>query len=170
MKELQVLIKDKNTLVLLQDGQAGDEINLLELTNVDLSGIEEVINRGRDQVYEKKLNEVRLVLQQEKTQALEVLKLALNSKHIEETNKLNQELETYNSNKQLEIEKISSGYKLEIEKLKQELQQTKIEHEQIIENNILELKNKHIEETNKLNQTIESYNSNKQLELYDSIV
>lgn len=165
MKELQVLIKDKNTLVLLQDGQAGDEINLLELTNVDLSGIEEVINRGRDQVYEKKLNEVRLVLQQEKTQALEVLKLALNSKHIEETNKLNQEIETYNSNKQLEIEKISSGYKLEIEKLKQELQQTKIEHEQIIENNILELKNKHIEETNKLNQTIESYNSNKQLEI-----
>ena len=114
MKEVKVLIKDKNTLKLLEDANMGDEINLLELSNVDLSGIEEVINRGKDQVYEKKLNELKLVLQQEKAQALEILKVSLNNEHQNEVNELKQTIETYDTNKQLELEKLSTTYKLEI--------------------------------------------------------
>ena len=42
MKQLKVLVKDKNTLLLQEDGMAGDYINLNELTNVDLSNIKEI--------------------------------------------------------------------------------------------------------------------------------
>ena len=56
MKQLQVIVKDKNTLVLLEDGQKDDQINLADLANVDLTAVEEAINSGREQIFQKKLN------------------------------------------------------------------------------------------------------------------
>ena len=50
MKQLQVIVKDKNTLILSEDGEKGDLINLAELTNVDLTAIEEAIDSGREEV------------------------------------------------------------------------------------------------------------------------
>ena len=44
MKQLEVIVKDKNTLILSEDGEKGDLINLAELTNVDLTAIEEAID------------------------------------------------------------------------------------------------------------------------------
>ena len=54
MKEVKVYIKDKNTLVLLENANEGDYINLSSLNKVDLSNIEEEILKGKDSVYEKR--------------------------------------------------------------------------------------------------------------------
>ena len=54
MKQLEVIVKDKNTLILSEDGEKGYLINLAELTNVDLTAIEEAIDSGREEVYQKK--------------------------------------------------------------------------------------------------------------------
>ena len=47
MKQLQVIVQDKNTLVLLENGQKGDQINLAELANVDFTAIEEAIKNHK---------------------------------------------------------------------------------------------------------------------------
>ena len=51
MKEVKVYIKDKNTLVLLENANEGDYINLSSLNKVDLSNIEEEILKCKDSVY-----------------------------------------------------------------------------------------------------------------------
>ena len=69
VKQLKVLVKDKNTLLLQEDGKAGDYINLAELANVDCSQIEDLIEKGQDKVYEKKLAEFKqLVLTQKEAE------------------------------------------------------------------------------------------------------
>ena len=105
MKQLQVIVKDKNTLVLLEDGQKDDQINLADLANVDLTAIEEAINSGREQIFQKKLNELRATLEQERTQALEIQRLELSKTHVGEVQKLEEVVSTYEANKALEIEK-----------------------------------------------------------------
>ena len=44
MKKLNVIVKDKNTLVLNEDGSKGDIIDLLDLKSIDSSNIESLIN------------------------------------------------------------------------------------------------------------------------------
>ncbi len=56
-KILNVLIKDKNTLIIAEDAKKGDEIDLLSLNNIDLSNIETTIEKGLDEVYNLKLKE-----------------------------------------------------------------------------------------------------------------
>ena len=103
MKQLQVIVKDKNTLILSEDGMKGDQINLAELANVDLTAIEEVIDVGRDQVYLKNINELKLIMQQEHNQSLEIQRLDLMRKHNEEVNTLKETISNYDANKTIEI-------------------------------------------------------------------
>ena len=51
MSKVNVIVKDKNTLVLTEDAKAGDHIDLTSLTVVDLSKVEEAINNNKDVVY-----------------------------------------------------------------------------------------------------------------------
>lgn len=130
MKQLQVIVKDKNTLVLLENGQKDDQINLAELANVDLTAIEEAINSGREQIFQKKLAELKVTLEQERKQALEIQRLELSKAHVVEVKKLEETISTYDISKSLEIEKIISNHNLEVEQLKAELeQQSKIYHQ-----------------------------------------
>ena len=70
MRQLNVTVKDKNTIILAEDGKAGDYINLAELTNVDFSQIEDLIDKGQDKVYEKKLAEFKQLMLTQKEAAL----------------------------------------------------------------------------------------------------
>lgn len=70
MRKLEVIVKDKNTLVLLEDGNKGDIIDLSELANVDLTAIEESIDSNKDQVYQKRLNELKATLEKEKKSSI----------------------------------------------------------------------------------------------------
>ena len=70
MKQLNVTVRDKNTIILAEDGKAGDYINLAELANVDCSQIEDLIEKGQDKVYEKKLNEFKELMLTQKNAEL----------------------------------------------------------------------------------------------------
>jgi hypothetical protein len=59
MKEVKVIVRDKNTIVLDEDAAKGDYIDLASLKSVDLTQLENAISTGKDQVYEKKLQEAK---------------------------------------------------------------------------------------------------------------
>ena len=85
MKKIEVIVKDKNTLVLQENGEKGDYIDLTSLSSIDFTLIEELINEGRDKVYEKKLEEANknlkdqfdVQLSHQKTEHENVLKIEL---------------------------------------------------------------------------------------------
>ena len=141
MKQLQVIVKDKNTLVLLEDGQKDDRINLADLANVDLTAIEEAINSGREQIFQKKLNELRATLEQERTQALEIQRLELSKTHVGEVQKLEEVVSTYEANKALEIEKINSKHSSEVSELKALIARLEETNSQSLATQKLELEN-----------------------------
>ena len=58
-KELKVIIIDKEHIRLEENGEIGDIINLKTIKNVDLSLIEELINQSKDNIYEKKIKEIK---------------------------------------------------------------------------------------------------------------
>ena len=165
MKQLQVIVKDKNTLVLLENGMKDDQINLAELANVDLTAIEEIINSGRDQVYEKKIKELRVVLEQEAKSSLEIQELELSKNHSAEVNALKETISTYNANKTLEIERIQAANNLEVEKLKAIIKSMEESQKQILENEKLQLENKYMEEINNLKQQLNAVKPTHELEI-----
>ena len=171
MRQLNVTVKDKNTIILAEDGKVGDYINLAELTNVDFSQIEDLIDKGQDKVYEKKLAEFKQLMltqkeaalsQQEdeyrlamvkKEKELEALKFELNEKHQTEVAKLNEKISNYDSVKKLDEQKLTSKYELELNELKfkyeslqntlaKEVENSKLKIEQQYQNEIQELRNK----------------------------
>lgn len=169
MKQLQVIVKDKNTLVLLEDGKKDDQINLAELANVDLTAIEEIINSGRDQVYQKKLNELRIVLEQENKQALEIQKLELSKAHVEKVKVLEEKVSNYDVNKALEIEKINSKYDLEVGQLKAQLAQLKSTLDQKVENERLIVEQKYKDELAILKKQISDLESLNEIKVMKKV-
>lgn len=57
MKKIEVLVRDKNTLILEEAAQKGDYIDLSMISNVDFTQIERVILEGKDTIYNQKLEE-----------------------------------------------------------------------------------------------------------------
>ena len=70
MKKIEVIIKDKNTLVLQEDAKCGDYIDLLSLQTVDTKGIIELISQNKDAVYNKQLEAKEQTLKLEKDKAV----------------------------------------------------------------------------------------------------
>jgi len=60
-KKIKVVVLDKNTLRLEEDGKKGDYIDLRELSSVDTSALEKAIAAKTDEVYKKKLEEQALL-------------------------------------------------------------------------------------------------------------
>ena len=56
---LKVSVKNKTTLILEEEGHIGDEINLLDVTNVDTREIEARIEDKKDEIYQRKLQEAK---------------------------------------------------------------------------------------------------------------
>ncbi len=63
MKTLKVIVKDKNTLILDEDGLKGDEIDLTSVAKIDFTSIDTAIKQGTDNVYMKKLEEAKRVIE-----------------------------------------------------------------------------------------------------------
>ncbi|MFA6624291.1 MAG: DUF2130 domain-containing protein [Bacilli bacterium] len=63
MKTLKVIVKDKNTLILDEDGLKGDEIDLTSVAKIDFTSIDTAIMQGTDNVYMKKLEEAKRVIE-----------------------------------------------------------------------------------------------------------
>lgn len=70
-KTIKVMVQDKNTIILCEDAKSGDIIDLKEVNQLDTDFIEQLIELEKDQVYNKKIKELRLALEKEKELAVE---------------------------------------------------------------------------------------------------
>lgn len=71
-KSIKVIVKDKSTIVLCEDALKGDYIDLREINELDTSWIEQLIETGRDQIYNKKFAEYQAQFKKEKESAREL--------------------------------------------------------------------------------------------------
>ena len=107
MKEIKVIVRDKNTIVLDEDAAKGDYIDLASLKSVDLTQLENAISTGKDQVYEKKLEEAKKQDNLQKALDLEKAKVELEKKYqdlIAEKEKKINDLQNKVNNNNLEKE------------------------------------------------------------------
>ena len=107
MKEVKVIVRDKNTIVLDEDAAKGDYIDLASLKSVDLTQLENAISTGKDQVYEKKLEEAKKQDNLQKALDLEKAKVELEKKYqdlIAEKEKKINDLQNKVNNNNLEKE------------------------------------------------------------------
>ena len=153
MEKVKVMVKDKTTLVLLQDASNGDIIDLNDLNEIDYSQIEELIDSGKDSIYLKKLEEFKKVINLENqkvvndkvnefTKIIDSLKNELNLKEKENQMLL--------KSKEVEIEK---KYLDKINSLQKEIEKNNL----IKINEISSLKNEHLLVINNLNNKINNH-------------
>ncbi len=143
MKNVEVIVIDKNTLELKEDAKKGDQINLDALTQVDTKNIEKLINDGKDKAYENKLIVEKKMYDVERKSEIEML----NSSYEKELNKLRNELRQ----KELEI------------------QNNKKLSESENENKILEIKNIYDKQISELKNQISNKDTEKKLELSEAL-
>ena len=144
MKKVNVIIKDKNTLILNEDGNKGDIIDLTELESIDSSSIESLINDGKDRIYNQKLEAYK------------------------ESNKRNIELERENALKDLNNKIKELEKEIENEKNKAN-DLVKLKELELNDKNSIKLKEKDIEISN-LKSQINEFNLKKELEIKDKLV
>ncbi len=123
MKQIQVIVRDKNTLVLDEDAQKGDYIDLTSISNVDFRQIENAVLTGKDEVYNQKIKEAREILKLESDQE----KKALENQYKLDFEKKNAEVELLKTKHQQELEAIQSEinhkHSLEIQSLTAKMEQ-----------------------------------------------
>ena len=162
MKKLDVIVSNKNTIVLNEDGQKGDYIDLSTISNLDLTNLERLIDEGKDSVFNKKIVEYKEQLQKLQYEAEKSLKIELEKEHLKKLNEkeisYQELLSKYNSLKDsqsnlIEHEKllISHKFEEEINKLKEQLIKLELTHQEemmkkqdeynVINNMYLQLKN-----------------------------
>lgn len=171
MKKVEVLVRDKNTIVLNEAADAGDYIDLTQISNLELSYIEHLIEVGKDEVYNKKMSEYQKSFEKLQNEAKIALKMQFEKEELEKLNKKDLEIsQLLNKVKTLENEKkdqiehekllIELKYQEQINKLNSLLQEKELNSKE----EILKLELKHQEE---LNQQKEDYRelNNKFLQL-----
>ena len=169
MKKLNVIVRDKNTLVLEENGEKGDYIDLSTLNNVDFSQIEEIIEQGKDITYQKKISEALTSLETQKNleiaklksdneNALQLLKSNLEMTHSEKIHQL-----TDDKTRQINElkEKISISEKTYNANLESEKQKLINEYQ----NKLNQQKNEYELQINTLNSQIKSLESNADIKL-----
>lgn len=173
---LKVSIKNKNILILEENGKVGDEIDLREIQNVDLSEIESKINKGIDEVYKKRLGDEIAKYRLEKENEINLAKAPLEKRITElENEKKSIRLEYDLKNKE-DNEKLKDNYEQKLVSLQKELEIAKatLDKEVVIKTQELE-KNYNIEiqglkdEINKLKNLKSSFGSKltgENLEIY----
>ena len=115
MKELKVILIDKDTIQLEEDGKKGDIINLKSIANIDREAIDEAIKTGKDLEYNKNLERVKKELEElfkkEKASSLNEQKLEYEIK----IKDLEQKLANLENNKEETINNLNEGFKLKME-------------------------------------------------------
>ena len=169
--KLDVIVRDKNTLVLNEDGKKGDIIDLTSLSKFDSSQIEELIEEGKENTYNKKLDSFKDSL--EKTLNLENEKnvIELNNKINELKRELDREKE---KSKNIASEKDKEfEFKLKNQKLQNDLDNKNKSHEMELEINNLNNKIDSMKKESELDkEKLEKYysdvikNKNEQIEYY----
>lgn len=153
MKKIKVMVKDKNTLILLEDAKCDDVIDLSDLNELDYDQIELLIEKGKDTIYLKKLEEYRKVIDLENQKVLNSKVNELNNI----INSLNNKIDSMNKekifllkDKENEVEK---RFIDEINKLKNELERAKLNKDY----EITSIKNEHNLVISDLNNKINNH-------------
>lgn len=158
MKKIKVLIKDKNTLVLLEAANEGDYIDLSSLNTIDYTNIEEELSQGKDIVYEKRIVELKSQIQKEYELKLNTLK---DNKDLEIQNlKL-----SLDSNKERELLNLKVSKDLEIEKLKNQIESLNKLMAINIEKEKFQMQESYLKTINDLKQELEKNKINQEKEL-----
>ena len=183
MKNIKVIVKDKNTIVLDEDANKGDYIDLLNLSSVDTEIIEKLIAEKKDLVYQNKLNEYRRVIDLENDKKLSEQKVLYENK----INELNNVINDYNKMKEsllkekelefnLKLNELKSKSDVEIERLNNKINQIESNEKALIENEKLKLKDSYEKrindlsiENNNIKQKNELINKEKELEFTKKI-
>ena len=154
MKKLNVIVKDKNTLVLNEDGKVGDIVDLSMLNSIDSSNIESLIDETKDKYFKEKLEAYKesskRELELEKGNALKDLNNKISNLEIELKNEKNKYDES------IKLKNLEYLNSLEKEK------------NLIKESNELKLKEKE-EEIRKLESKINEFNLKKELEIKEAL-
>lgn len=162
---LKVQIKNKNTLVLEEDGHVGDEIDLTSLTKVDLTNIEKQIALGYDEVYNQKLNECNHLNELTTNSKLNDLKIF----YKEKLNELQNEITLLNTKHEDEMKaKIAEQKHVdqdEIAELKHQITLMKQKHESEIKNTETNLENKYQKEITSLKTEVSNLKTNTTIEV-----
>ena len=122
---IKVSIKDKNTLVLEEDGKKGDFIDLTSVTSFDSSDLEKTIEEGKDSFYKKKLEEEKEHLKKTHETEMSALRLEIQNNTKDEINALNNKIKELTEQnklnlanaKQAEIKNLSDLEKAKDEKI-----------------------------------------------------
>ena len=170
MSKVKVLVRDKQTLILDQDAFKGDIILLNELSEIDYSDIEELIQQGKDSVYEKKLNEHKQVLDLIHQKELVKKERELNDKISSLLNQI-ESIKNENvhnlKNKEYEIEKkysdLINSLNTQISLFKNEIDSLKNNISLQIEKEKLVLVNKYEKELSEKEEKINSINQENKL-------
>lgn len=147
MKKINVIVRDRNTLILEEDGVKGDIIDLTNISNVDLSRIEHIFKEGTDMVYHKHLEEQKNALKKEFETQMELLK------------------KSHSSELSLKLAELSHQKELEVTSLKDKLSSMQKEFEGEISKNKLAMENTYHNELADLKHTIELLKTNYDKEL-----
>ncbi len=154
MKKLNVIVKDKNTLVLNEDGKVGDIVDLSMLNSIDSSNIESLIDETKDKYFKEKLEAYKesskRELELEKENAVKDLNNKISNLEIELKNEKNKYDES------IKLKNLEYLNSLEKEK------------NLIKESNELKLKEKE-EEIRKLESKINEFNLKKELEIKEAL-
>lgn len=125
MSEVKYKIIDKNTLELTEDAKAGDQINLKSQFKVDTSIIERLIEESKDEVYQSKLSEEKVRLNEKFNLTLKVEKSNLRKPLDEEILSLKNKIKELENNKDKDIklkeEEIKNNYQFKISSLESDL-------------------------------------------------
>ena len=141
MKKLDVIVSNKNTIVLNENGSTGDYIDLATISNLDLTNIERLIDEGKDSIFNKKINEYQEQARKLQIEAEKRLKMELESEHLKKLNEKELSyqdlLNKFNSLKEtqerlIEHEKllISKQFEEQINSLKEQLIKVELSHQE----------------------------------------
>lgn len=172
MKKLQVIIQDKTTLMLNEDGHKGDIISLADLEELDTTAITKAIEENTDKVYQKKLAEYKEKLDIEfanektKWEADKTISMKeIEEKHFSTIKALESELSNLKATLDSQIKEKEVSFQLEKEKLAtqkdKEYQALKMELETLKANMDEKLRSKELEVANAYKDKLNQANSEK---------
>lgn len=157
MKKINVIIQDKNTLVLQEDASKGDYIDLNDIESVDLNHINNVLLKEKEASYQKQINDKMNLTLEKIKKDYEISLINETNKYNEKINELALEIKKLKENNSHEITELLSKKNHEIELLKIESKNEKDKLEAKLKekdnlkdleiaNNIQEIKQKYNEE------------------------
>ena len=148
MKKVKVIVKEKHLLELLEDAEKGDIIDLKDVMEIDESFLNQLIDEGKDKIYENRLKQVK---EQDKENQLIAL------------DKLKHQMEVNQKDQELVYIKKEQEIKTEYEKLNNEYQNLKSQFQLQLNNSTLMIEKDYQKRITQLEQDIYNFKKDKEI-------